>query len=489
VTVSRTGELDETVASDSDAGHSVTSPAATTPTVQLPATISRFAIASRLGEGGMGIVLLATDPLLGRKVALKILRDPAGGDVEDRHARFLREARAMAKLSHENVIVVHEVGTHDGQVYVAMEYVAGTTLSRWQRDKGWREVLAVYERAGRGLAAAHDVGFVHRDFKPDNVLIGDDGRVRVTDFGLVAAVGDEPPRASTPPDMIASSLTHTGALLGTPRFMAPEQHDGAPVDARADQFAFCVALYEALYRQPPFSGTTYAELAQSVIAGELQPAPASEVPGAVHDAIVRGLSRQRADRFASMRELLAILKTAAEPPPRARGRGRLLVVAAAAAIAIGIAVGVVYKLRSDASKADARATELEATVMDLKLKLDTKPPPTEDPTSKPGPSTRSTGQRHAQIEFDTAQTAYTEGRFEEAAAGFLAAYEYWRMPQMIFNAAAAHTMRFKREHAPAEARAAIALYRRYLAETPEAEDRATVERQIAALETELAKQP
>ncbi len=472
------GELDETIASDSDRGQGPASPA-----VALPASISRFVITSKLGEGGMGIVLLATDPDLGRKVALKVLRDAAGGDAEDRHARFLREARAMAKLSHENVIVVHEVGTHDGQVYLAMEYVAGTTLTRWQKTLDWRQVVGAYVRAGRGLAAAHAVGFVHRDFKPDNVLIGDDGRVRVTDFGLVAAVDTvHPPRTSTPPDMIASSLTHTGAVLGTPRFMAPEQHDGAAVDARADQFAFCVALYEALYHQPPFAGTTYADLAASVTGGELQPPPASEVPPEVRDAIARGLSRQREERFASMTELLAVLSAAVAPAPPPRRTGRLALLAAAIVVVVGVVVGLAYKLRSDASKADQRATELEATVTDLKLKLDAKPAPA--PAQRP-PSSKLV--QHAQLEFDDAQVAFKAARYEEAAAGYMAAYGFMKVPPMLYNAALAHTMLFKRDHAAPEAREALSLYRRYLADSPEADDRAKVERAIRTLEAELPR--
>src|SRR5262249_38591154 len=152
--------------------------------------------------------------------------------------RLLREARAMAKVVHDNVIVVHEVGTHDERVYLAMEYVAGTTLARWQTGKPWREVAAIYERAGRGLAAAHDAGLVHRDFKPENVLIGDDGRVRVTDFGLVAAPNEAPAKGAVTAVELGATLTHTGAVLGTPRYMAPEQHLGEAVDARADQFSF-----------------------------------------------------------------------------------------------------------------------------------------------------------------------------------------------------------------------------------------------------------
>jgi predicted Ser/Thr protein kinase len=477
--VSGTGELDDTVSSDSDAGRSPTAPATPATAAALPASISRFSIASKLGEGGMGIVMLATDPDLGRKVALKVLRD--AGEGSERRQRFLREARAMAKVSHENVIVVHEVGTHEGRDYVAMEYVAGTTLARWQRGRSWQDVVSVYLRAGRGLAAAHAAGLVHRDFKPDNVLIGDDGRVRVTDFGLVAAVGDEPPRASTPPDMIASSLTHTGAVLGTPRFMAPEQYEGAAVDARADQFAFCVALYGALYRLPPFAGETYDELAASVRAGALTPPPASEVPAAIHAAIVRGLSTDRAQRFGSLDELLAVLSAAIAPPAARRRMGWTAIALGFAVVAIAIVAGVAYKLRADASRADARAQELAATVADLRLK--TTPPPVSKAEAPPLP----TGFKHAQIEFDDADAAFKAGRFAEATTAFLRSYEFAKLPAFLYNAGAAQHMLFKRDGDPAAAREAIALYRRYIAADPGANDRVKIEHTISVLEAAIAR--
>ena len=295
----------------------------------VPAKIGRFAVASRLGEGGMGVVLLATDPLLGRQVAIKVLRGEAD---EAGQRRLLREAQAMARVVHENVIVVHEVGTHEAQVYVAMELVTGGTLRRWQAGKSWREIVACYVRAGRGLAAAHAAGLVHRDFKPDNVLVGDDGRVRVTDFGLVSAEG-EAKRA--PVDDVA--LTQTGAVMGTPRYMAPEQHLGESVDARADQFAFCVALYEALYGGVPFAGATLAALGERVLAGDVRPVPvASPVPIAVRDAVLRGLSRDRAARFAAMPELPRCARR--EPRAARRAACGLPCSPPSASLAIGIAI-------------------------------------------------------------------------------------------------------------------------------------------------------
>ncbi|HSN28417.1 MAG TPA: serine/threonine-protein kinase, partial [Kofleriaceae bacterium] len=248
-------ELEETQPATRDSG------------ATLPQRISKYELGERLGTGGNGVVLLARDVTLDRKVAIKVLR---GAATDEASQRLLREAQSAAKLSHENVIVVHEVGTHDGSVFVAMEYVAGGTLRDVDRTHGWREVLDAYRRAGRGLAAAHAAGLVHRDFKPDNVLVGEDGRVRVTDFGLVS-VGGTDTVSPGPLDggALATTLTRSGTIMGTPRYMAPEQHHGEPVDARADQFAFCVALYEALYHRLPFEGETYETIANHACAGEI----------------------------------------------------------------------------------------------------------------------------------------------------------------------------------------------------------------------------
>jgi serine/threonine-protein kinase len=278
--------------------------------------LDHFIVVDRLGAGGMGVVLAAYDPDLDRKVAIKLLRPDLFGDVataEAARARLVREAQAMAKLSHPNVITVHEVGTVRGQVFVAMEFVDGSTLRRPRDDepRAWRETLDLYLQAGRGLAAAHHAGLVHRDFKPDNVLVGRDGRVQVTDFGLVGTlargssepVGGDLPR---PRDSLAE-LTLTGSIMGTPAYMAPEQHAGQAVDARADQFSFCVSLYEALYNARPFAGETYDKLAANVLAGTLQPAPRADVPLWLRRVVLRGLATDPAERFASMDELLDAL--------------------------------------------------------------------------------------------------------------------------------------------------------------------------------------
>ena len=222
--------------------------------------VGRYLIEEAMAEGGMGVVYLAHDPELDRKVAIKLIRRTHYGpgdeaeNLED-NARLMREAQAMARLSHPNVVVVHDVGTAGGHVFLAMEYVRGQTLRKWVADqpRSWREIVGAFLSAGRRLAAAHAVGIVHRDFKPDNVLVRDDGRVQVTDFGLARDAGSVEERPSqelarSPSGLLGVSVTVTGDVLGTPLYMAPEQHRRDPTDARTDQFSFAVATYQALFR-------------------------------------------------------------------------------------------------------------------------------------------------------------------------------------------------------------------------------------------------
>ncbi len=191
-------------------------------------------------------------------------------------ARLLREAQAIARVKHPAVIAVHDVGTIADEVFVAMEYVDGRTLREWvlERSRSWREIVAMFVRAGEGLLAAHDVGLVHRDFKPDNVLVGGDEQPRVLDFGLARAADslaarDSVDPASAPlPRALETSITRTGAFVGTPAYMAPEQFAGESADPRVDQFAFSVALYEALYGVRPFAGETLPALRDSVRTGD-----------------------------------------------------------------------------------------------------------------------------------------------------------------------------------------------------------------------------
>ena len=281
-----------------------------------PVRIGRYEVSEYLGAGGMGVVYSARDPELDRKVAIKLLR--SDGIKETARARLRREAKALAKLSHPNVVQVYEVGSDDGQVFVTMEYVEGATLAQWLEDDPHSvdEILELFVAVGRGLSAAHREGLVHRDFKPDNVLIDATGRPRVLDFGLVVSADDQ---TATRPDPEAQpegeaeaplSLTKTGTLIGTPAYMAPEQHRGEPADARADVFAYCVALYEALYGIRPFRGDSYEVLATAVLMGRLVPPPADKVgrvPRRIREAVERGLAIAPEDRFESIDELLAAL--------------------------------------------------------------------------------------------------------------------------------------------------------------------------------------
>ncbi len=277
----------------------------------------RYTVLSQLGEGGMGVVLSAYDAKLDRRVALKLMGrwTSQAQQAESEQLRLLREAQAMARLSHPHVVTVYDTGwLEDGRVFMAMEMVEGTTLRHWCRQEGrtWRQVLEAYVAAGRGLAAAHAVGLVHRDFKPDNVLVGQDGRVRVTDFGL-ARVGtdlEEAPRpeATPSPPLWDTPLTEPGTVPGTPKYMAPELLRGQPASARTDLYAFCVSLYEALYHQPPFPKRTAAGQSHAPPPRDATPPPSgSGVPSWVSQPVLQGLSYRPADRPASMDALLAAL--------------------------------------------------------------------------------------------------------------------------------------------------------------------------------------
>ena len=292
----------------------------------------------------MSVVYRAYDPELDRQVALKLLRP---GDPDDREgsARLVREARAMAKISHPNVAQVYDAGITGSSVYVAMELIEGPSLERWTAEmpRPWTELVRMYLQAGRGLAAAHAAGLVHRDFKPDNVMVGADGRPRVLDFGLarpapvdaedelladddellVAAHefdslsgegedrleprGHEPSAGSKSGEFdLQFDVTRTGLVSGTPAYMAPEQHRGEPGGAAADQFAFCVTLWEALYRRRPFAGRNYFELSEAILTGTRTEIPrGSHVPGWLQRLLERGMAVDPRARHPSVQSLLA----------------------------------------------------------------------------------------------------------------------------------------------------------------------------------------
>ncbi len=288
--------------------------------------MGRYVVRGTLGEGGMGTVLEAVDPGLDRRVALKVLHH----ELDERHTmRLRREAQALAKLSHPNVVQVYEVGEVDGQTFVAMEKIEGRTLREWMcRDPrpSWQECVEVYLQVGAGLVAAHEQGLVHRDFKPANAIVDANGRVRVLDFGLARRTedpdADEPGQAQVlgqeeESAVLDATLTRTGAVLGTPAYMPFEQMIGGEADARSDQFSFCVSLYEAVYRERPFEGTTMPALRVSMRHGELRPAPkGTKVSPQLRSALARGLSCEPRQRWPSMEELLAELRGMLEVPRR-----------------------------------------------------------------------------------------------------------------------------------------------------------------------------
>jgi eukaryotic-like serine/threonine-protein kinase len=319
--------------------------------VTKPDSIGRYTIERVAGAGAMGIVYEGVDPQLGRRVAIKLLRDERGRDAD----RLLREARAVAQISHPNVIAVYDSGVADGEVFMVMELIRGITLREWlaERTRHWSEIVDVAIRAGRGLAAVHAAGLVHRDVKPDNILVASDGRILLTDFGLVFV---DTSQSAAVADKI--DLTQTGAVVGTPAYLAPEVLDGDAATASADQFSYCVSVWEALAGERPFLGATLATLREAIDNG---PGVLSVrgMPRAIAGAIGRGLAVSPAARWPSLDALLAELDRCARSDRRRRwiaiGAGALCV----AGLAGGLSVSMLSK--SDAPACDSGAQEL-ATV-------------------------------------------------------------------------------------------------------------------------------
>jgi eukaryotic-like serine/threonine-protein kinase len=296
-------------------------------------SFGRFIATHVLGQGGMGVVLAAFDPELDRNVAIKVLL-PIRLTKDESGEQLQREAQAMARLNHPNVATIYEVGRANEHLFIAMELIEGGTLKGWleAEPRGWREILAMFVAAGRGLEAAHAAGLVHRDFKPENVLIGRDGRPRVSDFGLVTE-GIAIDGAELQAAEITGALTSRGIAAGTPAFMSPEQWAGTPSDSRGDQFAFCVALWTALFGDRPFEGTSALELREAVMSGRRAKLPArSAVPRWLVSIVGRGLEIDPQARWSSMTALLA------EIVRRSARRRAMLFGAGAAAAALGAAV-------------------------------------------------------------------------------------------------------------------------------------------------------
>ncbi len=291
-----------------------------------PAKIDRYAVQRRVGRGAMGEVFCAYDDQLGRRVAVKLLH-PQPRDRQGRRHRMRREAQAMARVSHRHVVQVYETGDFEGRTFITMEFVEGQTLERWRQaqTRSLAEVLDAYRQAGKGLAAAHRAGVLHRDFKPSNALIEDNGWVRVTDFGLAAWISDISTHTTGERGVVRqtdddqgndSRLTRAGDCMGTPAFMSPEQHLREPLDARSDQFSFCVALYEAVVGVHPFGGPTRADVREAVLRGEIRSAVgAKRLPRWLRRVLMRGLSVDKHRRWPSMDALLQALR-----PPGARMR-------------------------------------------------------------------------------------------------------------------------------------------------------------------------
>ncbi len=334
--------------------------------------IGRFIVIRKLGQGAMGIVYLAYDPKLDRKVALKLVDTSAlGSEVGDAQVRLEREAKAAAALGHPNVVTVYDVGNQGEDVFLAMEFVEGAPLTDWMKQEHeWRETVRLFAEIARGLAAAHDAGLIHRDFKPDNVLMGEDGRPRVADFGLARPtegwsardaakmIGDGK-EGSIRALAIGShdALVSTGEVCGTPAYMAPEQFAGIDVSAASDQFGFCASLYEALFGHRPFKGESVTELAVAVIENNREPLPSKHnVPKAVVSAVLQGLDPDVEKRHPSMHAVADRLEAAL----RLRTRNRILAGGAVLAV-LGGGFGAQAATALDEQPCEAAQTDVEDT--------------------------------------------------------------------------------------------------------------------------------
>jgi eukaryotic-like serine/threonine-protein kinase len=359
--------LSETVRRDTDAPTD-------TELLQAGAVVGRYVVLERLGQGGMGVLYTARDPQLERVVAIKLLRGAFGGGSNTAgQSRLLREAQAMAQLAHPNVVPVYDSGRYGDGVFIAMELVTGSGLDLWlKQPHPWREVLALFIEAGRGLEAAHAKGLVHRDFKPANVLVGDDGRPRVTDFGLARSsksiTRDESSPSlqaeTTQPITLETPLTQAGTMMGSPGYMPPEQYDGADITEASDQFAFCVSLYEGLHGVRPFKARSIPELEAVTKRGDVPPPPkGSQVPMWLHRILVQGLSPLPQNRHASMTALLAALRH--DPAVQRR---RLVMAAAAVVAVLALTGGVAWWASVRSARACRGAEALFVGVWDDAVK-------------------------------------------------------------------------------------------------------------------------
>ncbi len=325
--------------------------------------VGRYMILSAIGRGGMGVVYKAYDPELDRRVALKLLRVKSDSETAGTRARdrLLREAQALARLSHPNVVSAFDVGTVGEEVFVAMELVEGRSLRKWLNEiqPSLKQKLKVMIAAGRGIAAAHQAGLIHRDIKPDNILVGDDGRVRVLDFGLarvantaaaVASATASPPVDAESPESsemstsgawLNKSMTLAGAVMGTPGYMAPEQYLGADLDEQSDQYSFCITLYEVLFEQKPYRARSFQEMKKKITTEAVRPPAQVPVPKQLRHIVMRGLSLLKDDRYANMDSLLADLSR----DPQARKKRIIMAVAALLILTFGFGAAAAISAR------------------------------------------------------------------------------------------------------------------------------------------------
>jgi len=320
------------------------------------APLGRYVLEERLGAGGMGVVFAARDPELDRRVAIKVLHARARTKTTEGRARLVLEAQAMAKLSHPGVVAVYDVGEHDGRVFVAMELLDGMTLDRWLEHErpSVDEIVDVLLQAGRGVAQAHAAGLLHRDLKPSNVMVTRDGRAVVMDFGLARAMNTAgaslgPTRSSLVEEQGASlsasatgGLTEAGVIMGTPAYMAPEQHAAKVFDARADQFSFCATGWEALQGKRAFRANSLEALARQKANEGPVTNPERPIPERLAAVLRRGLSADPDRRYPTMARLLDALGRAKRPRARWRwvlGAAGLVGMGAALVLEPGIAGG------------------------------------------------------------------------------------------------------------------------------------------------------
>jgi serine/threonine protein kinase/tetratricopeptide (TPR) repeat protein len=322
------------------------------PSLPAGTKIGRYIIERALGSGGMGVVYAARDPELDRNVAIKLLHEGAPAE------RLRREAQALAKLHHPNVVTVFDVGQHEGQSFVAMALVDGKNLRAWQRERRPnRELLRVIIEAGRGLVAAHDAGLMHRDFKPDNVFVSHHGNVLVGDFGLARSADDAPDTSSNTLSAADTGLTMTGALVGTPAYMAPEQARGEP-ELSSDQFAFCVTAWELLYGERPFAGGNVEEVIDSIEHGRIKdPKDDRGVPARVRRALERGMAAKPADRWPSIGALLDELSGR-----RVRRQRSMILVGLGLLALAGLVFGASRMMRADTASRCRPAEERLSSV-------------------------------------------------------------------------------------------------------------------------------